>query len=153
MCFEWFILCGSYYLEVDLHFFQYQQDNGVMIQEIHTIFSLHCNSLTENSKIAFCWIKSGFSEMATKIWKNLPLASTLLSKKSCFVKTGERFFQILWPSHKVLISTNVNLIWMIWIDLFLNLEKRQKSFSLHYTKVQFLRRPKKLAQSWFILNM
>ena len=98
-------------------------------------------------------MKSSFSEMATKIWKNLPLASTLLSKKSCFVKTGERFFQILWPSHKVLISTNVNLIWMIWIDLFLNLEKRQKSFSLHYTKVQFLRRPKKLVHLKIVVLM
>jgi hypothetical protein len=27
---------------------------------------------------------------------------TLLSKNSCFVKTGGRFFQILWPSYNVL---------------------------------------------------
>ena len=26
---------------------------------------------------------------------------TLLSKNNCFVKTGGRFFQILWPSHNV----------------------------------------------------
>ena len=26
----------------------------------------------------------------------------LLSKNSCFVNTGWRFFQILWPSHNVL---------------------------------------------------
>ena len=33
--------------------------------------------------------------------KNLPLVLTLLSKNNCFVKTGWRFFQILWPSHNV----------------------------------------------------
>ena len=37
-----------------------------------------------------------------KLKKNLPLALTLLSKNSCFVKTGGRFFQILWTSHNVL---------------------------------------------------
>ena len=46
-------------------------------------------------------LKFGFSEKATKVWKNLPLVLTLLSKNSCFVKTGGRFFQILWPSHNV----------------------------------------------------
>ena len=47
-------------------------------------------------------LKFRFSEKATKIWKNLPLVLTLLSKNSCFVKTGGRFFQILWPSHNIL---------------------------------------------------
>ena len=42
-----------------------------------------------------------FSEKATKIWKNLPLVLRLLSKYSCFVKTGLRFFQVFWPSHHV----------------------------------------------------
>ena len=46
-------------------------------------------------------IKSSFSEKATKIWKNLPLVLTLMSKNNFFVKTGGRFFQILWPSHNV----------------------------------------------------
>ena len=36
-------------------------------------------------------LKSSFSGKATKIWKNLPLALTLLSKNSCFVKTFGRF--------------------------------------------------------------
>ena len=40
----------------------------------------------------------------TKFWKNLPLALTLLSKNDCFVKTGRRFFQILWPSHNFLFG-------------------------------------------------
>ena len=31
---------------------------------------------------------------------------TLLSKNSCFVKTGGRFFQILWPSHNILTLSN-----------------------------------------------
>ena len=49
-----------------------------------------------------CWVlKFSFSEKATKIWKNLPLVLTLLSKNSCCVKTRGRFFQILWPSHNV----------------------------------------------------
>ena len=37
-------------------------------------------------------IKSSFSEKATKIWKNLPLVLTLVSRNSCFVKTDGRFF-------------------------------------------------------------
>ena len=40
--------------------------------------------------------------------KNLPLVLKLLSKNSCFVKTDRRFFQILWPSHNVLILLNVS---------------------------------------------
>ena len=47
-------------------------------------------------------LKFSFSEKATKIRKNLPLVLKLLSRNSCFVKTGGRFFQILWPSHNVL---------------------------------------------------
>ena len=47
-------------------------------------------------------LKFSFSEKGTKIWKNLPLVLTLLSKNSCFVKTSGRFFPILWPSHNVL---------------------------------------------------
>ena len=50
---------------------------------------------------SYCVLKSSFSEKATKVWKNLPLVLTLLSKNNCFVKTGRRFFQILWPSHNV----------------------------------------------------
>ena len=46
-------------------------------------------------------LKFSFSEKAQKIWKNLPLVLTLLSKSNCFVKTGGRFFQILWPSHNI----------------------------------------------------
>ena len=37
-------------------------------------------------------VKSSFSEKAVKIKKNLPTVLTLLSKNSCFVKTGGRFF-------------------------------------------------------------
>ena len=58
-------------------------------------------------------LKSSFSEKATKIRKNLPLVLTLLSKNSCFVKSGGRFFQILWPSHNVsthLFSQNIHEI-------------------------------------------
>ena len=47
-------------------------------------------------------LKFSFSEKATKIRKTLPLVLKLLSRNSCFVKTGGRFFQILWPSHNVL---------------------------------------------------
>ena len=50
-----------------------------------------------------------FSEKATTFWKNLPFVLTLLSKDSCFVKTGGRFFQILWPSYNV--WTLVSCIW------------------------------------------
>ena len=39
-------------------------------------------------------VKSSFFEKATKIWKNLPVVLTPLSKNSCFVKTSGRFFQI-----------------------------------------------------------
>ena len=52
------------------------------------------------------FLKSSLSEKATKLWKNLPLVMTLLSKNSCFVKTGRRLFQILWPSHSVLTLSN-----------------------------------------------
>ena len=44
---------------------------------------------------------------------------TLLSKYSCFVKTGVRFFQILWPSHNVLtlesgsIGCGVTSLWFM----------------------------------------
>ena len=46
-------------------------------------------------------LKFSFSEKATKIWKNLPLVLTLLSKNNCFVKTGWRSFQILWLPHNI----------------------------------------------------
>ena len=49
-------------------------------------------------KLAWLW-SSSFSQKATKIWKNLPLDLTLLSKNNCFVKTSGIFFQILWPCH------------------------------------------------------
>ena len=39
-------------------------------------------------------LKFSLSEKATKIWKNIPLVLTLLSKKICFVITSERFFPI-----------------------------------------------------------
>ena len=38
------------------------------------------------------YLKFSFSEKATKIWKNIPLVLTLLSKNRCFVKTSGRFF-------------------------------------------------------------
>ena len=38
-------------------------------------------------------LKFSFSEKDTKIWKNIPLVLTVLSKNKCFVKTGERFFK------------------------------------------------------------
>ena len=52
-----------------------------------------------NYLIFHTFLKSSFSKKVTKIWINLPLVLTLLSKKNCFVKTGGRFFQILWPPH------------------------------------------------------
>ena len=59
-------------------------------------------------------LKFSFSEKTTKIWKNLPLVLTLLSKNNCFVKTGGRFFQILWPSHNVwTLKTTIYLFWEI----------------------------------------
>ena len=59
----------------------------------------------EKLRCLFFFWKSSFSEKVTKIWKNLPLILTLLSKNNCFVKPGGRFFQILWPSHNVGTST------------------------------------------------
>ena len=38
-------------------------------------------------------VKSSFSKKATKIWKNIQLVLTLLSKNNCFVKIGRRFFK------------------------------------------------------------
>ena len=58
-----------------------------------------CNPLV--SRDFYRLLKSSFSEKVTKIWKNLPLVLMLLSKNNCFVKTGGRCFQILWPSHNV----------------------------------------------------
>ena len=63
-------------------------------------------------------VKFSFSEKATKIWKNLPLVLTLLSKNSCFVKTSGRFFPILWPSHNVLtlnkkLSNHINFGYLL----------------------------------------
>ena len=46
----------------------------------------------ENNSTWGTIVKSSFSEKATKIWKNLPLILTLLSKN---VTTGGRFFFIL----------------------------------------------------------
>ena len=55
-----------------------------------TIFLLQFTQFMCN---VWIWVwKSSFSEKATKIWKNIPLVLTLLSKNSCFVKTGGRFF-------------------------------------------------------------
>ena len=42
-----------------------------------------------------------FYEGHKNLKKKVPLFFTLLSRNSCFVKTGGRFFQILWPSHNV----------------------------------------------------
>ena len=56
----------------------------------HSVRGQAINSLTDSHQVKF-----SFSEKAKKIWKNLPLVLTLLSKNSCFVKTGGRFFQIL----------------------------------------------------------
>ena len=67
-------------------------------------------------------LKSSFSENATKLWKNLPLVLTLLSKNSCFVKTGGRFFPILWPSHNVLTLS--------WQTLFFTSNGKSKCYFL-----------------------
>ena len=69
-------------------------------------------------------VKFSFPEKATKIWRKIPLVLTLLSKNSCFVKTGERFFQILWPSQNVLTlpdnklskQTQRGIIVYFWIN-------------------------------------
>ena len=45
-----------------------------------------------NFQFLLTTIKSSFSEKAPKIWKNLPLVLTLLSRNSCFVKTDGEFF-------------------------------------------------------------
>jgi hypothetical protein len=58
--------------------------------------------LTRMNGLFVVFTQSSFSKKATKICKNLPLVLTLLIKNSCFIKTGGRFFQILWPSHNVL---------------------------------------------------
>ena len=64
--------------------------------------------------------KSSFSEKATKIWKILPLALMLLSKNSCFVKMGGRFFQI------VALSKYFNFLYLIDIfKLFIDLWWRE----------------------------
>ena len=52
----------------------------------------------KNIKLSHFVLKSSLSEKATKVLKKFTLVLTLLS----FVKTGGRFFQILWPSHNVL---------------------------------------------------
>ena len=42
----------------------------------------------------------------------------LLSKNSCFLKTGGRFFQSLWPSHNILILQDIHYNeWFIYIIL------------------------------------
>ena len=43
-------------------------------------------------------LKFRFSEKATKIWKNLPLVLTLLSK----LQNKREIFSNLWPSHNIL---------------------------------------------------
>ena len=40
------------------------------------------------------FLKFSFSEKVTKIWKNLPLVLTLLSRNSCFVKEVADFFKL-----------------------------------------------------------
>ena len=62
------------------------------------------NIFQNKLKIEKCNISqsSGFLRRPQKFEKNLLLVLTLLSKNSCFVKTGGRFFQILWPSYNVL---------------------------------------------------
>ena len=52
------------------------------------------------------YLKSSFSEKATKIWKNLPFVLTLMSKNNRFVKTGGRFFQIFSILFSILSLTN-----------------------------------------------
>ena len=51
------------------------------------------------------YVKSRFSEKATKLGKNLALVMTPMSENNCFVETGGRFFQISWPSHNVVTLT------------------------------------------------
>ena len=50
-------------------------------------------------------LKFRFSEKATKITKKSPIVLTLLSKCQ---KNWEIFFQILWPSHDVLILKDLS---------------------------------------------
>ena len=53
------------------------------------------------------YLKFSFSEKATKIWKNIPLVLTLLSKKKVLSKQVGDFFPILWPSHNVLTLMDI----------------------------------------------
>ena len=64
------------------------------------------------------FIKSSFSEKATKFRKNCPLVLTLLIKNSCFAKTGGRFLQILWPSHNILTLPYLDAIFCFGIAEF-----------------------------------
>jgi hypothetical protein len=57
-------------------------------------------------------LKFRFSEKTTKFRKNLPLVLTLLGENGCFVKTGWRFFLILWRSHNVLTLKHLNLLFL-----------------------------------------
>ena len=56
----------------------------------------------------FSYLQSSFSEKATKLRKNLPLVLMLLSKNSCFVKSGGRLVQILWPSNNFLTLLKIS---------------------------------------------
>ena len=50
-------------------------------------------------------VKFRFSEKTTKIWKNLPLILTVLSKH----QNKWEIFQILWPSHNNVLTLNKHL--------------------------------------------
>ena len=79
-------------------FFAYQKHflNYKFFEKLDIFFVL-CSDLSAFHLQPIVWktsmVKSSFSKKATKIWKKFPLVLTILSKDSCFVKSGGRFFQ------------------------------------------------------------
>ena len=64
-----------------------------------------CHNVDEkSSEVVLLFLKFRFSEKATKMWKNLPLVLTLLSK--CW-NNWEIFFQIVWPPQCI----KVHIFW------------------------------------------
>ena len=78
------------------------------LPQYYTLFSIFCQQIEMTSKEFewMIWEKNIFPETPPKVqlfWKghkNLK-KSLLLSKNNCYVKTGGRFFQMLWPSHNI----------------------------------------------------
>ena len=89
---------ASLHLRLALSLLCHLQLNGIFSGgAIHNFVNIVTIRYSRNGIL----LKFSFSEKATKIWKNLPLALTLLSKNNCSVKLGGRFFSNLWPSHNV----------------------------------------------------